>query len=271
LLVPGKTRFFESEAYTRLGYHSEFLWEANSSAGATAMAYSVLNTETEARFHTREYRYSGSRGGVVYRQAVVADHDAHFSESAFIDLAEFYVAGGLIRVDRIRIPFPYELFLGSFGLPVAGLEEASRRRSTIDGHISSGSEIEDRKFRAAEVWSSGGPSAGKSVAVIALAGWDSADIEEHRGLNAECELSLVPALRRARPVAHRGGIDVCISMHLFTTDGAMLARQPLPVPRSIRIEPISPGSGSPFAVSIETTDGQVVNVDFGHIEGRLEV
>jgi hypothetical protein len=60
-------------------------------------------------------------------------------------------------------------------------------------------------------------------------------------------------------------------MHLFTTDGAMLARQPLPVPRSIRIEPISPGSGSPFAVSIETTDGQVVNVDFGHIEGRLEV
>lgn len=273
VLVPGKTWFFQQEAYTRLSYHSELVWEADSSNGASAAAYSVVNREVAGAdaMYTLGYRYAGFRDGVLYRQAVIGGKDTHFSEQALIDLAEVHLPDAVLRVDRIRIPFPYQLRLGSWAVPV-DTEEAvafSRGPASVAVRILRADGTQTTITQAPWVRAVGPGEAGgasRGSAFVGIAGWDRVDVEVHGGLNAEREISAVPAGTRTRLTAHHGGVGLCISLHLYQHTGDQISAA---LPREMVVHELSPESGSPFSVDIRPARGAALSVEFGGMEGVL--
>lgn len=271
VLVPGKTRGFGKEPYTRLAYHSELLWEADADEGASAAAYSVVNREEPGApvLCTLAYRYVGFSEGVLYRQAVVGGEDPHFSEQALVDLAEVHLPDGVLRVDRIRVPFPYELRLGSWGVPADAEDGLELSEGTVPISIHVVGPDRTRTIHRADwarveatVADYGAP---RNSTFVGLYGWDRVEAQIHRGRNAERELSAVPAGVRLRETAHRGGVDLCVSCHLFRHTqadiGAVLAGDMV-------INTLSPETGSPFMVRI-VVGGVEYTVDFGAVEGGL--
>ena len=60
--------------------------------------------------------FNGVQNDVLYRQAIMRKPPNN-GVGYIIDLAEVTIPGGVIRVDRSRLAFEYELTLGHFGLP----------------------------------------------------------------------------------------------------------------------------------------------------------
>lgn len=254
VLSSSKSWFMQNENYTRLAYNSHFLWEKHNDAGPSAMCYGVINrgADEAVTMEPRRLIYAGTRDGVLYRQLVLGKDKEHFTEWAIIDLAEVAVPNGIVRVDRIRIPFAYDLTLGTHGVPVT------------DGALSSETEYSAGEGAA---WADSG---GRAAGIVNLLGWDDSGCEEHRGMNAESVISLVPYLRRTRTVDHQNGISLCSSLHLFTTRGEsmkeLIKNYTVTINNQGRISPLT---GSPFTVELRIPGGETYQIDFGTIEGQL--
>jgi len=91
-----------------------------------------------------------------------------------IDLAEITIPGGVIRIDRTRLAFEYEITLGHFGLPHIG-----GKRAVVN-------QFEDgrRKVITATI-------PGRSLALITYNGWDQLETLVHSDRNAEADESTV--------------------------------------------------------------------------------
>ena len=88
-----------------------------------------------------------------------------------IDLVDIPISGGVIRVDRVRVPYRYELQLGHFALPHL-LGDCAIIEKAGNGLTAS---IAD----------------GRKLAMIPVHGWDSIKTTTHTGLNPEAEESTV--------------------------------------------------------------------------------
>ncbi len=77
----------------------------------------VDNDSDKNRYYTTSQNmlYNGVRDEVLYRQAIMRK-PPNKGVGYIIDLAEFTIPGGAIRVDRSRLAFEHELTLGHFGL-----------------------------------------------------------------------------------------------------------------------------------------------------------
>lgn len=111
--------------YSRLSFNSILPWEAFDYIGPEAMQYSLLYKEKKNTQIPNIILYAGEKNGVLYRKEYF-DFEATFQDKASIDLADFPVNNGLIRVDKVRIPDkPYTLYLGHYGLPIMDMEHVS--------------------------------------------------------------------------------------------------------------------------------------------------
>ena len=63
--------------------------------------------------------FNGVRNSVLYRQAIMR-RPPNNGLGYIIDLADITIPGGIIRVDRSRLAFEYEITLGHFGMPHIG-------------------------------------------------------------------------------------------------------------------------------------------------------
>ena len=119
--------------YSRLSFNSIFPWEIFDFTGPEAMQYSLLYQGKKNTQIPNIILYAGEKNGVLYRKEYF-DFEATFQDKASIDLADFPVQNGLIRVDKVRIPDkPYTLYLGHYGLPVMDSEEVSIQEREKNG------------------------------------------------------------------------------------------------------------------------------------------
>ena len=138
-IIPGKV-YYDDPNYSKLMYNTHFPWEDHNPQGGTSMEYSfrsqdprdvrgddvnfyltgkaVENDSEKNRSYTtsQSMLYNGVRNDVLYRQAIMRKPPNN-GVGYIIDLAEITIPGGVIRVDRSRLAFEYELTLGHFGLP----------------------------------------------------------------------------------------------------------------------------------------------------------
>ncbi len=240
-LAPGKSSFFRRPDYTRLAYSSAFPWEDEDPAGVSAGTYAVrdLGGEIQGVLLPDRIAWAGQRDGVLYRQVVLGR--GHFTLQAVIDLAEVRATWGVVRVDRIRIPFAYELTLGHYGLPGGGSQRIEPMTSVVSGDTG-------------------------TLAAVGILGWDQAGVWTHQGFNPVADTSSVPYLRRLRPRDHREGTAIVVSALLHAGPGTEMPLQPV---RNVEVQEISPLTGSPLAVRLDLTDGRRIVVDYGSIEGEL--
>ena len=192
--------------------------------------------------------FNGVREGVLYRQAIMR-RPPNNGLGYIIDLADIIIPGGVIRVDRSRLAFEYEITLGHFGLPHIGGQKAEIRQFE-DG---------TKKVITAAI-------PGRQIALISYCGWDKLDSLVHSDRNAEAEQSTVIYAYRKR-MEKNPPMELSITVMLHKMDDSVWTEEELSPVKEIAINDIT-HNDSALGVIIVLSDGEKYEVDFKDIDGK---
>jgi hypothetical protein len=270
-IIPGKV-YYDDPNYSKLAYNTHFPWEDHNPEGGTSMEYSFRSLDPrdlrgdDVNFYltgkkirndsernrafsiSQSMTYNGVEKFVIYRQAIMRKPPNN-GVGYIIDLAEITIPGGVIRVDRSRLAFEYELTLGHFGLPHLNGEKA----------VISQFEEGDKKVMTASI-------EGRSVAMIVYRGWDSLNFLTHTNRNAEADESTVIYAYKKR-LAKNPPMELMIIAFLHKMDNSDWTEEELSPIRHLEVMEISP-TASPLGVEVTIENGKKYLVDFHNMDGR---
>jgi hypothetical protein len=192
--------------------------------------------------------FNGVRKDVLYRQAIMR-HPPNNGVGYIIDLAEITIPGGVIRVDRSRLAFEYELTLGHFGMPHIGGQKAEVNQF----------EIGDKKVITVSI-------PGRRIALITYHGWDKLDSLVHTDRNAEADESTVIFASKRR-MAKNPPMELMISVMIHRMDNQEWTEEELSPIKEIKIMDITPEL-SALGASITLLNDEKYEIDFKDIDGK---
>ncbi|WP_430974258.1 DUF2264 domain-containing protein [Sunxiuqinia rutila] len=270
-IVPGKV-YYDDPNYSKLVYNTHFPWEDHNPQGGTAMEYcyrshdprdvrgddvnfyltglTVDNDSEKNRSYTisQSMLYNGVRKGVLYRQAIMRKPPNN-GVGYMIDLADITIPGGVIRVDRSRLAFEYELTLGHFGLP----------------HLNGGKAVVNQfESKDKQVITAAIP--GRQLALIAYRGWDKLEHLVHENRNAEADESTVIYARKKR-MAKNPAMELMITVMLHKMDDGAWTEEELSPIKDIKIKDITENY-SALGATISLHSGETYEIDFKDIDGK---
>ena len=120
-------KFRSTENYNRLSYNSAFPWQADGKNGEVAMNYVILNNKNRWE-PLRLFTFKKFIDGVYYRDAVLETN-----KNVRLQLADFPMPNGILRVDKVISPDTVQLRLGHYALPQL-YGEISQEIRTVKGH-----------------------------------------------------------------------------------------------------------------------------------------
>jgi hypothetical protein len=270
-IIPGKV-YYDDSNYSKLTYNTHFPWEDHNPEGGTSMEYSFRSHDPrdvrgdDINFYltgktvdnsvernrsfsiSQSMFFNGVRKGVIYRQAIMRKPPNN-GVGYILDLAEVTIPGGVIRIDRSRLAFEYELTLGHFGLP----------------HID-GVEPEVEKIEKSGVVGMKASIPGRSVALVAYHGWDGIEVRTHADRNAEAGESTVLYVRKKR-LQKNPPMELMITAMMHKTNDSEWTPEELDPVKSIEIQDITP-SGAALGAILTLQTGEKVEVDFRDIDGK---
>ena len=270
-IIPGKV-YYDDPNYSKLVYNTHFPWEDHNPQGGTSMEYSfrsldprdvrgddinfyltglaVENDSDKNRYYTTSQNmlYNGVRDKVLYRQAIMRKPPNN-GVGYIIDLAEFTIPGGVIRVDRSRLAFEHELTLGHFGLPHI------KSIKPIVKQFESG----NKKLITASI-------PGRSIAMIVYGGWDKLDNLVHTNRNAEADESTVLYAYKKR-MAKNPSMELMITVFLHKMDDNEWTEEELSPIKDINIMDVTP-SGAALGADIILNSNKTYKIDFQDIDGK---
>ncbi|MGB8191419.1 MAG: DUF2264 domain-containing protein [Chitinophagaceae bacterium] len=159
--------FRSSENYNRLAYNSAFPWQADGTDGEVSMNYVIRNQKGEWE-PLRLYTFKRFEDGIYYRDAVLETN-----EKIKLSLADFPVANGIIRIDRIEVADSIRLRLGHYSLP------------NVKGYI----RHQKKKVKGREVQII--DNGVYQLALVSMSGWDGMEVIRSKGLHPVAESSAV--------------------------------------------------------------------------------
>jgi hypothetical protein len=270
-IIPGKV-YYDDPNYSKLVYNTHFPWEDQNPQGGTSMEYSfrsldprdlrgddvnfyltgqtVSNDSDKNRSYTtsQSMLYNGVRKEVLYRQAIMRKPPNN-GVGYIIDLAEITIPGGVIRIDRTRLAFEYELTLGHFGLPhIKGVKAVVHQFE--DG---------TRRVITATI-------PGRSIALITYQGWDSLETLVHTNRNAEAEESTVVYAHKKR-TAKNPAMELMVTVMLHKMDDSAWTQEELSPIRELKISEVT-ANWSALGATITLHNGEKFEVDFKDIDGK---
>lgn len=240
--------------YNQLQFNPDFPIETETAAGYNAASYSIRELGLGHPFRIPlNIGFNRFEGDIFYRQQNTQPVGLGDPNKGGvnrgperIDLADIPVLGGVIRVDRVRVPYRYELQLGHQALPHLGEQKAEVIEVGSSGRIASVSD-------------------GRKLALIPLHGWDRVGAHIHEGLNPEATFSTVLYAERTRKEDY-SGMEVFITLLMHRTDGGEWSDEELNPVDTIRILPWAP-SGSACGVELHLKDGRNILVDYQTPDG----
>lgn len=270
-IIPGKV-YYDDPNYSKLVYNTHFPWEDHNPHGGTSMEYSfrsqdprdvrgddvnfyltgktVENDSEKNRSYTtsQSMLFNGVRNDVLYRQAIMRKPPNN-GVGYIIDLAEITIPGGVIRVDRSRLAFEYELTLGHFGLP------------HIDGikPVINQFEVGDKKVITAAI-------PGRQIALITYNGWDNLDYLIHKDRNTEADESTVIYAYKKR-MAKNPPMELMITVMLHKMDDSEWTEEELSPIKEFSIMDITP-TWSALGATITLHNNDKFEIDFKDIDGK---
>lgn len=270
-IIPGKV-YYDDPNYSKLTYNTHFPWEDHNPAGGTSMEYSYRSldprdvrgddvnfyltgiavgnsSEKNSAYTTSQnMMFNGVKNGVIYRQAIMRKPPNN-GVGYIIDLADIIIPGGVIRVDRSRLAFEYELTLGHFGLP------------HIKGEKPKINQFEDagKKVITAAI-------KGRQVALITYQGWDELTSMAHTNRNAEANESTAIYAHKKR-LAKNPAMELMISVMLHKTDDSKWTEKELSPIMNIEIMDVTPAA-SALGTKITLANNKVYEVYFEEIDGN---
>jgi hypothetical protein len=264
--------YYDDPNYSKLVYNTHFPWEDHNPAGGTSMEYSfrsldprdlrgddvnfyltgqaVANDSGKNKIFTtsQSMLYNGVRKDVLYRQAIMRKPPNN-GVGYILDLAEITIPGGVIRVDRARLAFEYELTLGHFGMP------------HLDGQKAVVHQFEegDKKVITAAI-------PGRQIALITYHGWDKLESLVHTNRNAEANESTVIFARKKR-TAKNPQMELMITVMLHKMDDTEWTEEELTPIKEIEIMDVTPSHSALGAVITLHNDDRY-EIDFRDIDGK---
>lgn len=269
-LIPGKV-YYDDHNYSKLVYNTHFPWEDHNPQGGTSMEYSfrsldprdlrgddinfyltgltLQNNSEKNTFYTTSQSMlnNGVRKDVIYRQAIMRKPPNN-GVGYIIDLAEIIIPGGIIRVDRSRLAFEYELILGHYGLPHFGGVKAEIHQFN-DGN---------KKVITASV-------PGRRLALITYSGWDEVASLIHKGRNAESDESTVLYAHKKRTTKNPA-MELMITVMLHKMDESEWTSEELSPVKNIETMEIT-SLYSALGANITLYNNKKYEVDFNNIDG----
>ncbi|WP_291857181.1 DUF2264 domain-containing protein [Marinilabilia sp.] len=270
-IIPGKV-YYDDPNYSKLSYNTHFPWEDHNPDGGTSMEYSFRSLDPrdvrgdDVNFYltgltvdndalknqkftiSQSMLYNGVVDGVLYRQAIMRKPPNN-GVGYIIDLAEITIPGGVIRVDRTRLAFEYELTLGNYGLPHVNGKKAVVKQFEEDG----------KKVITATI-------PGRSVALITYNGWDQVESMVHTNRNAEEDESTVVFARKKR-LDKNPPIELLITVMLHKRDDNEWTKDELSPIKNIEIFEVT-RSLSTMGALITLADNREFTIDFKDVDGR---
>ncbi len=164
--------------YSKLSYNSKYPWESAPAKDIEAQQY-VLKDLTSGYYEKCNVTFwNGSRDGVLYRRQFF--NYELWKESMWmqaISLADFPVANGIIRADKIRLyRRPISLSLGAYGFPDNGTQIIRKENENAKAIVLKGHDFTGRE---------------KQLAMTIYDGWDSIDVINSNGTNPDSEKSII--------------------------------------------------------------------------------
>ena len=210
----------------------------------------IENDSDKNRYYTtsQSMLYNGVRKEVLYRQAIMRKPPNN-GVGYIIDLAEITIPGGVIRVDRSRLAFEYELTLGHFGLP------------HIDGKKAIINQFEEgtKKVMTASI-------PGRRIALITYNGWDILESLVHNNRNAEADESMVIYAYKKRWTKNPA-MELMITVMLHKMDDNDWTDEELSPIRELKIMEVTP-SYSVLGATITLYNNEKYEIDFKDIDGK---
>jgi len=246
--------FLHDTYYNQLQFNPDFLLEPELPGGSNAASYSIREKDMGHDFRIpMNFNFNKFEDGVLYRQQNTQPMGLGDPNKGGVnrgperlDLADIIIPGGVIRVDRLRVPYRNELQLGHFALP------------HIDG-------------KAAEVTALGeglmaSIADGRTLAMIPVLGWDRIDAAVHEGQNPEADASTVLYTERIREQDY-SGMEVFVTILLHRLDGGTWSEDELNPIESLQVLPFAP-SGTACGVQLKLKDGRSFMIDHGCVDAH---
>jgi hypothetical protein len=270
-IIPGKV-YYDDPNYSKLSYNTHFPWEDHDPEGGTSMEYSFRSLDPrdvrgdDVNFYltgltvdndalknqqftiSQSMLYNGVGDDVLYRQAIMRKPPNN-GVGYIVDLAEITLPDGVIRVDRTRLAFEYEITLGHYGLPHLNGQDAVIKQFT-DG---------ERQVVTATI-------PGRSLALITYKGWDQLESLVHTNRNAEADESTVIFARKKR-LDKNPPMELLITVMLHKMDDREWTPEELNPIKDIEIMEVT-STYSTLGAVLTLADNRVFKVDFKDIDGK---
>ncbi len=260
--------------YSKLCYHTAYPWEATPQfdpAGRSiavgqlqSQQYTVYETDTKSLKHANVTFYSGQKNGVFYRRQYF-DYDPG-TENCWlygINLADFPVPYGLLRVDRHRIfRRPVEFTLGSYGFP-------DPMEDTRVQHFSQGSYNENLRAQCIVLKGHDAEGREKQMAMTVYGGWQELDLVKSEETNPDSAHSIVLYAHTALEHEYDSREPyLFISQVLTREDHEDFTQEELfPIRELVLADSAGTGGFGPIVLKMQ--DGTEKTVDFDQMEGKL--
>lgn len=265
-VVKARNDFHGMWNYSKLSYNTKYPWESAPVVSGESAPFQTGQIESQQYVLTdltggchsvcNVTCWAGVKKKVLYRKQYYdyrTDVETHWMQQ--MNLADFTVPCGLIRVDKLKLfRRPVTLTLGSYGFPDNGTEI---RRLQKDGAQAIVLKGKDACGRA------------RQMAMTVYSGWEDIGLLHSRGTNPDSENSIV-LYASANLHKQYGGFEpyVFISQVITREDGADFTEDDIfPIERIRFADKAQCGAYGP--VLIRLNNGAERTVDYEGMEGRL--
>lgn len=259
--------------YSKLNYNTKYPWESKPSCGLPVEAQQYVlqdapgtdsgkpdweDWKSHAVRKANATFWCGKRDGVLYRRQFFGythDREGHWIQA--VNLADFPVPYGIMRVDKLRL---YQgriaITLGSYGFPDNGVQVVHKEDGSAKAVI-----LKGRDSQGAE----------RQMAMTVYNGWEKISLLRSSQTNPDSARSIVLFASMSRGT-HYGGFDpyVLISQVITRESHEDFSEDDLfPVREVVCQDP--KGCGCVGPVVLKMKDGSTKTVDYEWMEGNLSL
>ena len=245
--------------YGKLCYNTKFPWESSVAGNeCEAQQYVLKDVTTGSRDIGNATFWAGEKAGVLYRRQFFGyslEREEHWIQA--INLADFTVPYGIIRVDRHRLHRrPVEFVLGSYGFPDNGtkitrLEKDGANAILLEGFDHRGTRI--------------------SMAMTVYSGFDSIEVEDRIGTDPDSEKSKVIYAKGLYEKQYDGHAPYLLISQVITKtgEGSFTEDDIFPI---LKIQTSDKaGVGAYGNVTISLKNGTKKRINYDHIEANMSL
>jgi len=164
--------------YSKLCFNSKYPWESAPSKDVEAQQYVLEDITTGDYSKANVTFWHGKREGVLYRrQFFQYDISKECTWTQAVNLADFPVAFGIVRVDKLKLHRrPIAMTLGAYGFPDNGTEMIRLEKDNAKAIILKGHDFTGRE---------------KQLAMTLYDGWEEIGLLNSEGTNPDSAKSIV--------------------------------------------------------------------------------